>query len=67
MPQEKQAVFQELAAADADPSDVVQDAFLAHQFPGHALGRPVGGTRESVEPREQDSDHQHAQKDGEEL
>ncbi|MFF4974857.1 M16 family metallopeptidase [Streptomyces sp. NPDC001083] len=49
LPQEKQAVFQELAAAAADPSDVVQDAFLAHQFPGHALGRPVGGTRESVE------------------
>ncbi|MFJ3446456.1 M16 family metallopeptidase [Streptomyces sp. NPDC086081] len=49
LPQEKAAVFQELAAAAADPSDVVQDAFLEHLFPGHPLGRPVGGTRESVE------------------
>ncbi|MEU6275034.1 pitrilysin family protein [Streptomyces populi] len=49
LPQEKRAVFQELATAAADPSDVVQDAFLEHLFPGHALGRPVGGTRESVE------------------
>ncbi|MFJ8675170.1 M16 family metallopeptidase [Streptomyces sp. NPDC093589] len=46
---EKRAVFQELAAAAADPSDVVQDAFLAHLFPGHPLGHPVGGTRTDVE------------------
>ncbi|WRZ88351.1 insulinase family protein [Streptomyces sp. NBC_01007] len=49
LPQEKRAVFQELATAAADPSDVVQDAFLDHLFPGHPLGRPVGGTRETVE------------------
>jgi predicted Zn-dependent peptidase len=49
LPQEKRAVFQELAAAAADPSDTVQDAFLADLFPGHPLGRPVGGTREGVE------------------
>lgn len=48
LPQEKAAVFQELAAAAADPSDVVQDAFLDHLFPGHPLGRPVGGTRGTV-------------------
>lgn len=46
--QEKRAVFQELAVAAADHSDVVQDMFLAHLFPGHPLGRPVGGTRADV-------------------
>jgi predicted Zn-dependent peptidase len=41
---ERTAVLQELAAAEADPADVVQDAFLAALFPDHPLGRPVGGT-----------------------
>jgi predicted Zn-dependent peptidase len=41
---ERSAVLQELAAAEADPADVVQDAFLNAIFDGHPLGRPVGGT-----------------------
>ncbi|MFE5867722.1 M16 family metallopeptidase [Streptomyces roseifaciens] len=41
---ERAAVLQELAAAAADPMDTVQDAVLAALFPGHPLGRPVGGT-----------------------
>ncbi|MCW5250341.1 M16 family metallopeptidase [Streptomyces sp. SHP 1-2] len=41
---ERAAVLQELAAAEADPADVVQDAFLGAVFAGHPLGRPVGGT-----------------------
>ncbi|MET7986971.1 MULTISPECIES: pitrilysin family protein [unclassified Streptomyces] len=41
---ERAVVLQELAAAAADPSDAVQDAVLAGLFPGHPLGRPVGGT-----------------------
>jgi predicted Zn-dependent peptidase len=41
---ERAAVLQELAAAAADPSDVVQDLFLARLFPGHPLSRPVAGT-----------------------
>jgi predicted Zn-dependent peptidase len=45
---ERRAVFQELAAAAADPGDVAQDAFLAHLFPGHPLGRPVGGSTDEV-------------------
>ncbi|AVV44175.1 pitrilysin family protein [Streptomyces sp. ID05-04B] len=40
---EREVVFQELAAAAADPADTVQDAVLAALFPGHPLGRPVGG------------------------
>ncbi|RDG32050.1 M16 family metallopeptidase [Streptomyces corynorhini] len=46
---ERTVVVQELAAAAADPVDTVQDAFLADLFPGHALGRPVGGTLPEVE------------------
>ncbi|MEV6823585.1 pitrilysin family protein [Amycolatopsis sp. NPDC051102] len=45
---ERTAVLQELAAAAADPADVVQDAFVGQLFPGHPLGRPVGGTPEEV-------------------
>ncbi len=40
---EREVVFRELAAAAADPADAVQDAVLAALFPGHPLGRPVGG------------------------
>jgi predicted Zn-dependent peptidase len=47
---ERHAVRQELAAAQADPSDVVQDAFLADVFPGHPLGRPVGGVMAELDP-----------------
>ncbi|WP_035803603.1 M16 family metallopeptidase [Kitasatospora mediocidica] len=45
---ERQVVLQELASAAADPSDVVQDAFLARLFQGHPLGRPVGGSVEEL-------------------
>lgn len=45
---ERRVVQQELAAATADPSDTVQDAFLAQLFPGHPLGYAVGGTPEGV-------------------
>lgn len=40
---ERRVVQQELTAAQNDPADVVQDDFLAELFPGHPLGRPVGG------------------------
>ncbi|MBP2471870.1 putative Zn-dependent peptidase [Crossiella equi] len=46
--QEREVVLRELAGAAADPSDVVQDALLAELFPGHPLGRPVGGMPEEL-------------------
>lgn len=46
---ERDVVLSEMAAAEADDSDVVQDRFLAQLFPGHPLGRPVGGTRGEIE------------------
>jgi predicted Zn-dependent peptidase len=46
---ERKVVIQELRAAQADPSDAVQDAILATIFPGHPLGRPVSGSEAEVE------------------
>ncbi|MEU8587414.1 pitrilysin family protein [Streptomyces sp. NPDC048664] len=45
---EREVVLQELSAAASDPSDAVQDAFLARLFAGHPLGNPVGGDPESI-------------------
>ncbi|GAB3898591.1 hypothetical protein GCM10029964_083260 [Kibdelosporangium lantanae] len=46
---ERDVVLQELAAAAADPCDVVQDAFLECLFDGSPLARPVGGTRADLD------------------
>lgn len=46
---ERDVVLSELAAMEADHSDVVQDLFLSRLFAGHPLGRPVGGSRAEVE------------------
>ncbi|MEU8825724.1 pitrilysin family protein [Streptomyces sp. NPDC048636] len=45
---ERNVVLQELTAAAADPSDVVQDAFLSDLFGDQGLGRPVGGIPEQL-------------------
>ncbi|MFG3355897.1 M16 family metallopeptidase [Streptomyces sp. NPDC048001] len=45
---ERDVVLQELAAADSDDADAVQDAFFARLFEGHPLGSPVGGRPASV-------------------
>ncbi|MGF1431533.1 M16 family metallopeptidase [Kitasatospora sp. LaBMicrA B282] len=45
---ERRVVLQELATAESDPADTVQDAFLASLFAGHPLGSPVGGCPETV-------------------
>ncbi|MFF7992022.1 M16 family metallopeptidase [Kitasatospora xanthocidica] len=60
---ERRVVLQELAAADSDDADAVQDAFLARLFAGHPLGSPVGGRPESVDALRLDSlreAHAHA-------
>ncbi|WP_189112648.1 M16 family metallopeptidase [Pilimelia terevasa] len=45
---ERRVVLQEIAAASADPADVVQDAILGALFPRHPLGSPVAGDVASV-------------------
>lgn len=41
---ERGVILEELAMAEDDPSDVVQERFAEQVLDGHALGRPIGGT-----------------------
>lgn len=45
---ERKIVLEELAAAEADPNDAVQDAILTALFHGHPLGLPVGGSPAAI-------------------
>ncbi len=45
---ERGVILEELAMAADDPADVAGEAFFAAAFDGHALGRPIGGTPESI-------------------
>ncbi|WP_144711126.1 pitrilysin family protein [Curtobacterium pusillum] len=45
---ERGVILEELAMAADDPADVAGEAFFAAVFDGHALGRPIGGTPESI-------------------
>ena len=46
---EREVILEELAMADDDPTDVGHETFLERVIgPGTALGRPVGGTAETV-------------------
>jgi predicted Zn-dependent peptidase len=45
---ERGVILEELAMASDDPADVAGEAFFAATFAGHALGRPIGGTPESI-------------------
>ncbi|MEV4099770.1 pitrilysin family protein [Nonomuraea sp. NPDC049649] len=56
---ERKVVQEELRLAAADPLDVVHDVFFELAFPGHPLGRPVGGTIEEVDRLELDALRDH--------
>ncbi|GEL94318.1 M16 family metallopeptidase [Cellulomonas composti] len=51
---ERGVILEELAMNDDDPSDVVHEQFAAAVLGAHALGRPIGGTPETIRsvPRE---------------
>lgn len=46
---EKQVIAQEIGAADDTPDDVVFDLFTESAYPGQPLGRPILGSKESVQ------------------
>lgn len=46
---ERGVILEELAMAEDDPTDVVQERFAQQVLDGHPLGRPIGGTRESIQ------------------
>lgn len=45
---EKDVVIEEIAQIEDTPDDLINDLFHQAYWPGHALGRPVCGTRETV-------------------
>lgn len=62
---EKTVILEELAMNDDDPEDVAHEAFADALMPGTDLGRPIGGSKESIlaVKRQQVVDHyqQHYQ------
>ncbi|MFJ3384095.1 MULTISPECIES: M16 family metallopeptidase [unclassified Curtobacterium] len=51
---ERGVILEELAMAADDPADLAGEAFFASAFEGHALGRPIGGTPESIRAVQRD-------------
>jgi predicted Zn-dependent peptidase len=45
---ERTVILEELAMNDDDPQDVVHEEFFAAVLAGHPLGRPIGGTVETI-------------------
>ncbi|QTE30594.1 M16 family metallopeptidase [Pengzhenrongella sicca] len=45
---ERGVILEELAMNDDDPSDVVHEQFTATVLGAHALGRPIGGTPDTI-------------------
>ena len=45
---ERQVILEEINQHEDDPDDLVHDLFTETLWPGHPLGRPILGTRESI-------------------
>ena len=46
---EKRVILEEIKMVEDTPDDLVHEVFTQHFWEGHALGRPILGTRETVE------------------
>ena len=51
---ERQVILEEINPHEDDPGDLVHDLFTETLWPGHPLGRPILGTRESIEGASRD-------------
>lgn len=49
MTKEKKVIFEEMSMVEDTPDDLVMELFSAAFWPNHPLGRPILGTRRSVE------------------
>lgn len=49
MAKEKKVIFEEMAMVEDTPDDLVMEMFSEVFWPGHPLGRPILGTRQSVD------------------
>lgn len=56
---ERPVILEELAMNDDDPQDVVHEEFSAAVLGDHALGRPIGGTQETIQAVTREAVWQH--------
>ena len=56
---ERGVILEELAMADDDPSDAVGERFFEAVFGDHPLGRPIGGSPESIRAVTRDAVWKH--------
>lgn len=56
---ERGVILEELAMNDDDPSDVVHEQFATVVFGSHALGRPIGGTPQTIRDVPRDAVWEH--------
>jgi predicted Zn-dependent peptidase len=56
---ERGVILEELAMNDDDPSDVVHERFVELVLGDHPLGRPIGGTADTIEAVGRDDIAQH--------
>ncbi|WP_454044218.1 M16 family metallopeptidase [Cellulosimicrobium sp. Marseille-Q8652] len=56
---ERGVILEELAMNDDDPSDVVHEEFAAAVLAGHPLGRPIGGTPDTINAVPRDAVWEH--------
>src|SRR3954452_23840136 len=47
---EKKVILEEIKMVEDTPDDLVHELFTQHFWEGHALGRPILGSKETVEP-----------------
>ncbi len=59
---ERTVILEELAMNDDDPQDVAHEAFATAVLGDHELGRPIGGTKQTIEAVSRDAVWEHYQK-----
>lgn len=59
---EKTVILEELAMNEDDPEDVAHEALAESLLPGHELGRPIGGTKETILAVDRESVWEHYKK-----
>ena len=58
---ERTVILEELAMNDDDPQDVAHEAFAEAVLGSHSLGRPIGGTKETISAVTRDAVWEHYQ------
>lgn len=59
---ERQVIIEELAMSDDDPSDAVQTRFMTAVLGEHPVGRPIGGSIESISTVQRGAVWEHYQR-----